>query len=80
MAQRPVVAFILVNVEMGAEEEVREALLKKHGGHVTEAWITYGEFDLVVKVEVVSMNDLEKVTTAIRTISGVRRTVTLIAV
>ncbi|MEN2998981.1 MAG: Lrp/AsnC ligand binding domain-containing protein [Acidilobaceae archaeon] len=80
MAQRPVVAFILINVEMGAEEEVRDAVLTRHRGQVTEVKITYGEFDLVVKVEVDNMNTLEKVTTAIRTISGVRRTVTLIAV
>ncbi|MCX8196044.1 MAG: Lrp/AsnC ligand binding domain-containing protein [Acidilobaceae archaeon] len=78
--QRHVVAFILINVEMGAEEEVRDILLSQYKNSVTEARITYGEYDLVVKVEVENMAALEKVTTDIRAISGVRRTVTLIAV
>jgi len=77
---RAIVAYILVNVDAGVENEVRDSILSRFSKSVSEARITYGEYDIVVKVEVDSMSTLEKVVTGIRSIEGVRRTVTLIAV
>lgn len=75
-----IVAYILVNVLAGAEDEVRNEILSRYGGKVTEARITYGEFDIVVRVEVDSMRTLEAIVSGIRSIGGVERTVTLVAV
>lgn len=80
MAGRPVVAYVLVNVEVGMENDVRDKIIEKFNKAVTEARITYGEYDIVVRVEVDSMKALETVVSGIRAIEGVRRTVTLIAV
>ena len=80
MAGRPIVAYILVNVEVGMEGEVRDKIVDKFNKAVTEARIVYGEYDIVVRVEVDSMRALEAVVSGIRAIEGVRRTVTLIAV
>jgi len=80
LVSRPVVAYILVNVDVGAENDVRDEIVRKFNKAVTEARITYGEYDIVVRVEVESMKALETVISGIRAIEGVRRTVTLIAV
>ncbi|MEM0340831.1 MAG: Lrp/AsnC ligand binding domain-containing protein [Acidilobaceae archaeon] len=74
-----IVAYILVNVLAGTEEEVRNEILNRFGGKVTEARITYGEFDIVVRVEADNMRVLEAIVSGIRSISGVERTVTLVA-
>ncbi|MEM1873787.1 MAG: Lrp/AsnC ligand binding domain-containing protein [Acidilobaceae archaeon] len=74
-----IVAYILVNVLAGTEEDVRDEILSRFGGKVTEARITYGEFDIVVRVEVENMRILEAIVSGIRSISGVERTVTLVA-
>ncbi|MCC6044817.1 MAG: Lrp/AsnC ligand binding domain-containing protein [Acidilobaceae archaeon] len=80
MASRSVVAYILVNVEVGVENDVRDEIIRRFNRAVTEARITYGEYDIVVRVEVDSMKALETIVSSIRAIEGVRRTVTLIAV
>lgn len=80
MASRSVVAYILVNVEVGVENDVRDEIVRRFNRAVTEARITYGEYDIVVRVEVDSMKALETIVSSIRAIEGVRRTVTLIAV
>jgi DNA-binding Lrp family transcriptional regulator len=80
LASRSVVAYILVNVEVGVENDVRDEIIRRFNRAVTEARITYGEYDIVVRVEVDSMKALETIVSSIRAIEGVRRTVTLIAV
>jgi DNA-binding Lrp family transcriptional regulator len=80
LASRSVVAYILVNVEVGVENDVRDEIIRRFDRAVTEARITYGEYDIVVRVEVDSMKALETIISSIRAIEGVRRTVTLIAV
>ena len=72
-----IVAFILVNTEIGSEHEVAEKIRGLKG--VEEAMVTYGEYDLVVKVRVSSIRELDEVVTSIRRIEGVRLTSTLIA-
>jgi DNA-binding Lrp family transcriptional regulator len=80
LASRSVVAYILVNVEVGVENDVRDEIIRRFNRAVTEARITYGEYDIVVRIEVDSMKALETIVSSIRAIEGVRRTVTLIAV
>ncbi len=73
-------AYILVNTDVGAESDVRDEIVRKFNKAVSEARIVYGEFDIVVRVEVDTMKALESVVSGIRSIDGVRRTTTLIAV
>ena len=73
------IALVLVNTEIGAEEEV----LKRLGeiDYVTEAYIVYGVYDIVAKVEAPSMDKLKEVITwRIRRLPKVRSTLTLIVV
>ena len=70
-------AFVLINVESGAEEEV-VGLLKKVEG-VEEAYYSYGVYDIISKVKADSMEKLkDTVTRKIRTLNKVRSTLTLI--
>ncbi len=70
-------AFVLINVESGAEEDVIKEL-KKIGG-VEEAYYSYGVYDIICKVKADSMEQLkEMVTHKIRALSKVRSTLTLI--
>jgi DNA-binding Lrp family transcriptional regulator len=70
-------AFVLINVESGAEEEV-VGLLKKVEG-VEEAYYSYGVYDVITKVRAESMEKLkDMVTRKIRTLNRVRSTLTLI--
>lgn len=70
-------AYILINVESGAEEEVIEQLKKIDG--LKEVFFSYGVYDLIVKVEAETMDKLkETVTHKVRTINKVRSTLTLI--
>lgn len=79
MASEPLVAYILLNVDIGMEHKVVETILERFSRWVTEARVTYGEHDAVVRVEVPNMRVLDGVVTGIRELEGVRKTVTLIA-
>ena len=70
-------AYVLFNVDAGFEEQVlKEA---KAVGKVEEAYVSYGVYDLVMKVKTETMEELkELVTHCLRGISGVRSTLTLI--
>jgi DNA-binding Lrp family transcriptional regulator len=70
-------AFVLINVESGAEEEVVKELRTIDG--VEESYFSYGVYDIITKVNAESMEKLkEMVTRRIRTLSRVRSTLTLI--
>ncbi len=70
-------AFVLINVESGAEEEVVGELKKIEG--VEEAYYSYGVYDIITKIAAESMEKLkEMVTRKIRTLTKVRSTLTLI--
>ncbi|UXD21902.1 AsnC family transcriptional regulator [Ignicoccus pacificus DSM 13166] len=73
------VAIILINTDIGKEVEVFEKLKKIK--EVREAYITYGTFDIVAKLEAPSLHQLNDVITKeIRNMNGVRSTLTLIAI
>jgi len=52
-------AFVLINTEIGAEEEILDELKKVP--NVKEAYVVYGLYDIVAKVEAESMNKLKEV-------------------
>ena len=71
------VAFVLINAEIGAEDDVVNALNKIT--NVIEAHIVYGAYDIVVKVSAESMNRLKEIITwKIRRLDRVRTTLTMI--
>ncbi|MFX0209777.1 MAG: Lrp/AsnC ligand binding domain-containing protein [Candidatus Heimdallarchaeota archaeon] len=72
-------AFVLVNAEIGSEDEVLEDLKSTKG--VVGAWIVYGVYDIVAKVEADTMDELKEIiTTNIRGLDNVRSTLTMIVV
>lgn len=72
-------AFVLINAEIGAEDEVLGELKKIK--NVKEAYIVYGVYDIVAKVEADSMDKLKDVITwHIRRLDKVRSTLTMIVV
>ncbi len=75
--EEKIVAYVIMIVEVGKEYEVLEEV--KKFSEVTEARVVYGEFDLVVRLEVNSIKDLERVVMGLRRIKGVLRTATLIS-
>ena len=70
-------AYILLNVEPGSEGKVLEQV--RSFKLVSEAYVSYGVYDLVVRVKADTMEELKNsVTHKIRTIKQVRSTLTLI--
>lgn len=70
-------AFVLINVESGAEDEVLNEL--KAIENVDESYFSYGVYDIITKIRADSMGKLkELVTTRIRSLDQVRSTLTLI--
>ncbi len=72
-------AFILLNCVLGKESELLTQL--KALDEVVEGYIVMGSFDLIIRVEVPDAKDLRPlVTNKIRTLSGVRQSMTVIVV
>ena len=73
------IAFVLVNAEIGGEEEVLKEIKKVEG--VEEAHTVYGVYDIIVKIKAETMDRLKEVVTwHIRRINKVRSTLTMIVV
>lgn len=71
------IAFVLINTEIGSENEVLKTLKKVSG--VKEAYSVYGVYDIVAKIEAETMDKLkEMVTWHIRRLDKVRSTLTMI--
>ncbi|MHA1215097.1 MAG: Lrp/AsnC ligand binding domain-containing protein [Candidatus Hodarchaeales archaeon] len=72
-------AFVMVNAEIGEEEEVLRYL--KEEIKVDEAYVVYGVYDLVAKVSSDTMKNLkDMVINQIRQAKGVRSTLTMVIV
>jgi len=70
-------AYVMLNVETGAERVVLERL--KAVDAVEEAYISYGVYDIILRVKANTMQDLkEEITRKIRTTNQVLSTLTLI--
>ncbi len=72
-------AYILINSELGKEDELIEKLRELH--EVREAYATYGVYDIIVKVEAENQQVLkDAVFTKIRKMDEVRTTLTMIVI
>ena len=72
-------AFVLFNIESGSENQVLKDIKKIEG--VEEAYISYGVYDLVVKIRADYMDDLKNIiSNNLRKIKKVRSTVSLILI
>lgn len=72
-------AFVLINTEIGSEEEILQELKKIP--NVREAYVVYGVYDIVAKVEAENMDKLKEVVSwRIRRLDKVRSTLTMLVV
>ena len=69
-------AFILINSELGKEEDVLKELRSIE--NVKEVHFVYGVYDIIAKVEAENMKELKEIVTfKIRRLSDVRSTLTM---
>jgi DNA-binding Lrp family transcriptional regulator len=74
-----VTAYILINVASGTETEVGNELLNLK--EIKDLNVVYGEYDLIIKVELKNMEDLQDfIINKVRSIKAIKRTSTMIAV
>ena len=72
-------AFVLINAEIGSEDEVLKEL--RGMDHIKEAYVVYGVYDIVAKVESETMDKLKEIVTwKVRRLDKVRSTLTMIVV
>jgi len=72
-------AFVLINAEIGSEEEVLNEINKVEG--VEEAYIVYGVYDIIAKIRANTMDKLKDIVTwNVRRLPKVRSTLTMIIV
>lgn len=72
-------AFVLINAEIGSEDEVLKDLRTME--QVKEAYVVYGVYDIVAKVESETMDKLKEIVTwKVRRLNKVRSTLTMIVV
>lgn len=74
----PITAYILLNIRTGKEYEIADKL--KNIESIKEVTITYGLWDIIAKIEVGSMSELDKIVFTIRSIEGVEQTATLVGI
>lgn len=72
-----VTAYLLMNVKTGAETSIVDEFKKDKS--VKDLTIVYGVYDLVMKIEVKTMNDLENFVLNIRKNKNIEQTSTLIS-
>ncbi|MCS7094787.1 MAG: Lrp/AsnC ligand binding domain-containing protein [Thaumarchaeota archaeon] len=71
------IAFVLINTEIGSEEEVLRKLQSISA--VREAYAVYGVYDIVAKVEAENMEKLKEIVSwNIRRLDKVRSTLTML--
>ncbi len=72
-------AFVLINVEIGSEDEVLRSL--KPISEVKEAHLVYGVYDIIARIETETMQELkDAVSWKIRRVDKVRSTLTMIVI
>ena len=73
------IAYVLCVTKSGMEKKVLSTL--KEERCIDEAYIVYGEYDIIVKVEVATPDELrEFMTVTLRNIPEIDRTTTLISI
>lgn len=72
-------AFVLINADIGAEEELLRSLEPIH--EVKEAHLVYGVYDVIALVRAETMEELKNaISWRIRRMDGIRSTLTMIVV
>ncbi|MCR6623829.1 MAG: Lrp/AsnC ligand binding domain-containing protein [archaeon YNP-LCB-024-027] len=75
----PVKAFVLINTQIGSEEDVLKYL--RNLEEVEEAHIVYGVYDIVAKVTAEDINKLRDIVTMkIRKMSKIMSTTTMVVI
>jgi DNA-binding Lrp family transcriptional regulator len=70
-------AIVIINTDIGCESQVLEELVRM--SEVESAYIVYGVYDIVAKVNAVDLDALEElVSDRVRRIKGIRSTLTLV--
>jgi len=73
------IAFVMINAELGSEKALVKELRSIEG--VVEANEVYGVYDIVVKVDLPTMDKLKEVISRkIRGLNGVRSTLTMMVI
>jgi len=67
--------FILFNCDLGAEEYILDEL--KQVQNITNAYLTFGAYDIIAEVQVENQEEFTKVIAAVRKLSRVVSTMTL---
>jgi DNA-binding Lrp family transcriptional regulator len=68
-------AFVMINAEVGSEDELAREIKKL--SNVREVYPVYGVYDIVVKVEAETMDQLKEVILRIRELDKIRSTLTM---
>jgi len=76
MSKRSVKAYVLAVVKRGSEHDVAKRIQEIKG--VTEALVTYGMWDLIVRIETESLVKLDETISNIRRFPEIEHTNTLI--
>jgi DNA-binding Lrp family transcriptional regulator len=69
-------AYVVATVKRGTEHDAAQKIRKIK--EVTEVLVTYGLYDLVVRIEVKSLGHLDKIVTDIRQMAEIKQTSTLV--
>lgn len=69
-------AYFVATVKRGTEHEVAEKIRKMK--EVSEVIVTYGLYDLVVRIEAESLGHLDEIITDIRLIDEIEQSTTLV--
>ena len=73
------IALVLINTDLGLEDDVSKAL--KDIPEVKEVYGVYGVYDLVVRLEADNMQELkDAIGSKIRRLNGVRSTLTMMVI
>lgn len=67
--------FILLNCDLGAEEYIADEL--RQLGEISDAYLTFGAYDVIAEIRTESQEDFEKTIAEIRKLSRVVSTMTL---
>ena len=68
-------AIVLINAEVGSEDELLREL--RNLNNVREAYAVYGVYDIVAKVEAETMDQLKEVISRIRKLDKIKSTLTM---
>ncbi len=69
-------AYVIATVKRGTEHEAAQKIRKVK--EVSEVLVTYGLYDLVVRIEAESLGHLDKIVTDIRKMGEIEQTSTLV--